>query len=319
MQQRGRPWWLVAAGRLGMDMLRALVRLVLVPGTLIWLRPSARDRVLISTNRSGDLLLLRGLLDDWMEQHGIRRIILLCDPRYQVLAGFWSNPAVEVRRISSWMQRLWRWATRQHLGYRGDRILVDHWIGQFRDVPFLRSRELFLNRYVEAPGPLRFSPPDRLPIGSDGRAGREDCPEMKRVLLCPQALTVDWPAPEGFWTQLVQALKDRGYSVYTNTAPGETPLPETQPFAHPYERIPLESAYLAGAIGVRSGLMDLLALCRVSLVVLYGSRADYHRFSLRQIPDAPVRKEICWEGAKTADMVRLVLDGLEGADATENS
>jgi len=78
-----------------------------------------------------------------------------------------------------------------------------------------------------------------------------------------------------FWCQLANKLKDMGYTVCTNCAGTEKPIPGTNPIFLPYDLIVpfLNSAGLF--IGIRSGLCDIISTSTCKKVIIHTYKAKF--------------------------------------------
>jgi len=80
--------------------------------------------------------------------------------------------------------------------------------------------------------------------------------------------------PLSFWINIVNVLKCRGFKVFTNCAGREKAIIGTKKLMLPYEiSIPLLNK-IAGFIGIRSGLCDIICTAKCKKIILhpYGSR-----------------------------------------------
>ncbi|MBR1409253.1 MAG: hypothetical protein IJ573_10225 [Clostridia bacterium] len=112
----------------------------------------------------------------------------------------------------------------------------------------------------------------------------------KTVLLVPYANTIDEMSDQ-FWTYLVAALKEKGYSVCTNVSGDEEPLPGTEGVFVPYRGLRqfLETAGVT--IQLRCGLTDMIAGFDCKKIILYpvdnffqfGTGSLYDYFSLKNM------------------------------------
>jgi hypothetical protein len=116
---------------------------------------------------------------------------------------------------------------------------------------------------------------DRDPEKIDALFAQTGAVPGKTVLIAPYATTsVGNPPPPEFWRRVVDALNARGYSVLTNCAGNERPLPDTQPLLIPYA---LSAPFLdaaGGFIGIRSGLCDIISTTMAKKIILHPYEAQ---------------------------------------------
>lgn len=102
----------------------------------------------------------------------------------------------------------------------------------------------------------------------------------RKIILSPYAQTIP-ELPMEFWEKLVDCLKNKGYTVYTNVANNQIAIRGTIPLKCSLEEI---IAYADAAdyfIGVRSGIFDLIVSCRCKIVVFYPGYEDAMFFNLK--------------------------------------
>ncbi|MDR1533181.1 MAG: hypothetical protein LBS62_13550 [Clostridiales bacterium] len=98
----------------------------------------------------------------------------------------------------------------------------------------------------------------------------------KTVLIAPYSASLrGLEPPQEFWIQIVGTLQSRGYSMLTNCAGKEQPLPNTKPLLVPYAlSVPFLNA-AGGFIGIRSGLCDIISTTTAKKIILYPYEAIY--------------------------------------------
>ena len=82
-------------------------------------------------------------------------------------------------------------------------------------------------------------------------------PENHSLILAPYAKSVI-ALPGSFWERQVREGMEKGWTVFTNVAGGEEPLPQTVPLRVSIEEFPAAVRRAGHFIGLRSGLCDLL-------------------------------------------------------------
>ena len=112
----------------------------------------------------------------------------------------------------------------------------------------------------------------------------------RTVLLVPYANTID-ELSDQFWSYLVAALKERGYSVCTNVSGDEKPLPGTEGVFVPYKGLKQFLETAGATVQLRCGLTDMIAGFDCKKVILYpvdnffqfGTGSIYDYFSLKNM------------------------------------
>lgn len=74
-----------------------------------------------------------------------------------------------------------------------------------------------------------------------------------------------------FWEKLARGLSEKGYTVYTNVAPYEKPVPGTAPICVPLNEVCAAFENSAGCIALRCGLCDLLAIESLTKILVIDS------------------------------------------------
>lgn len=98
--------------------------------------------------------------------------------------------------------------------------------------------------------------------------------ERNSVIFIPYAQSVPM-LPKEFWEILVEKYRKRGYEIYTNAADGEKEIPGTKALSIPLEYMIDVVNYAGHAVGVRCGLIDLLALGQCNCQVINPFKDEY--------------------------------------------
>lgn len=100
----------------------------------------------------------------------------------------------------------------------------------------------------------------------------------KTILIVPYSNTLG-SIPEKHGKELVERLKEKGYSVCTNVAGDEKAIEGTEGIFIPYDTVLDFVNKAGGAIGVRSGLFDIVSSSESRMVVYY-KKSHQSLFSL---------------------------------------
>lgn len=167
---------------------------------------------------------------------------------------------------------------------------LDNYIyGHFKKTPRLE----YYNEYHEAGchtiaerygrlvmGLLEPAVPETFVSGWSGGKKKE---ARRDVALMPYAKTAEL-LPDEFWESLAFRLKERGYSVYTNTGDGkERAVKGTRPIAKSLLETARFCEGCAAAVSLRSGMCDLLGFTETKLIVINTSEELYREWNLSDV------------------------------------
>ena len=96
----------------------------------------------------------------------------------------------------------------------------------------------------------------------------------KTILIAPHTTgNAAYKPSDIFWEQMASGLKQIGYSILTNCAGSEQPIPGTVAASIPYARIVPFLEMAGGFIGIRSGLCEVIstAVCKKVIIHTYSS------------------------------------------------
>ncbi|MCM1100977.1 MAG: hypothetical protein NC398_06290 [Acetatifactor muris] len=98
--------------------------------------------------------------------------------------------------------------------------------------------------------------------------GLEDIPQGKSVILAPYAKSVTM-LPQTFWKDIVQELRAKGYSCFTNVAGGEKPLEGTTAVCPTIAQMQSVVERAGIFIGIRSGICDVIRYADCRKIAFY--------------------------------------------------
>ncbi len=111
------------------------------------------------------------------------------------------------------------------------------------------------------------------------------------------------------WEKISKTLRERGYSVYTNVkGPEEEPIEGTVPLTGDISHVASVTQNCKAVIALRSGLCDVLAFCKIPMIVLYTDPNMYREWDLKYISDSlPIKNILAYE-LSTEETVQNVIE-----------
>jgi len=152
---------------------------------------------------------------------------------------------------------------------------------------------------------------------ADGLYDANGLGKKRTILLSPFANTTHGISVNA-WEQLAKALTDKGYDVCTNVSGEEKPINGTKGIFIPYENLMDFMDNLAGFVGLRSGLCDIISGSTARKVILYPEKSMFHNstyynyFSLRKMFNMQEGILEIVVGDETADISGEILPFLSG-------
>ncbi len=138
----------------------------------------------------------------------------------------------------------------------------------------------------------------------------------RTVVLAPRAITLKSPVSEEFWARLAQGCTDRGYTVCTNVAGDEDPIPGTYALSFaPEHAVPILDS-LGYLVSVRSGLCDLVSSSTATKIVLFEAGPTWRKATLREYltlrtsVQAGTLSELDYSDGEAAEVLSTILDQL---------
>ena len=106
------------------------------------------------------------------------------------------------------------------------------------------------------------------PISWDLYQNIEVIPESTSVILAPYAGSVT-SLNNDIWVNIRDSYKERGYTVFTNTAPGEVPIDGTEAISPKIREMKSVVERAGIFIGLRSGICDVIRTANCRKIALY--------------------------------------------------
>lgn len=176
------------------------------------------------------------------------------------------------------------------------------------------------------PWEMLYQPHIKKPIKVDSLFQFENCkqkdvnifPAGKNIILAPYEKTISLMGgpllTDLFWEKTADALKKKGYNVYTNCkkGSGEMPVKGTTVIDMVLQPQVMEAmAYVDGVITVRSGFADLLCDIPVRQIILYPSLEWMDQFQLGSLANHQMLEEISYQEfmPELNGLVKLVTAG----------
>lgn len=219
---------------------------------------------------SGEIFLLCSYSKAFLERHGGRRIVVFGPAPYVDVCNLFPNAPVSGRDISEFFvekhRRLRQRGNSIYLNY--GRGVSDGLVGNYtgRNVSFA---EIFLGEVGIPLGGPRVKPQVSADIrdAAARRFRKLGLVPGRTAILAPIAGSLI-PPPLIAWKRIAEVLRQRGFSVATNAAPGECVLPGTvrlfTPFSEMYAMV--EMAGLL--VSARSGLCDVCSTAEARMHIL---------------------------------------------------
>lgn len=126
-------------------------------------------------------------------------------------------------------------------------------------------------------------------------------PDRKNIILAPYEKTVSFMEeqilPDFFWEKTADALKEKGYHVYTNCRRDseEKAIKGTKVINVPVSQMLGAMAHVDGLITIRSGLADLLCDIPVRQIILYPTPKWLDKFGLSALSNNQLLEEIIYQ------------------------
>ena len=209
------------------------------------------------------------------------------------------------------------------------KLLNDSW-GQirgnllqwFRGYKGLYFTELFRRFVFDLPDDTLPEPPVLKDVGDrlDILFRDQRLAVGKTVILSPYANTLA-DLPDDFWEALAGALKEKGYTVCTNSSGEREPAVKgTIPVFFPLDIAPQFVSRAGYFIGVRSGLCDVISAARARKIILYDKEnrffnsSAYGYFSLVHMGLCDDAVEIEFESGRIYDYMEQIMDALSDTE-----
>ncbi len=240
-------------------------------------RPDGSE-IIVCPGHMGDTLLITSLARAYKEQHGFPRLIFVsASLPEEMLNCYRSVDAVlmldkaemESLRFFIMIRKLWHQNGIRYAHFQ-DEVVLNYPHVSTRNVINYQSYSLRENRMnmLELRIDSAFEP-----LFVPSAINKEELRKKygHAVLFMPVSYSSD-PIPEGFWENLAESVRAKGFDVYTNYngAEKESVIPGTLPFQSSFYEMAQMTEIFSLFVGVRSGLCDLISLTEKGrLVILY--------------------------------------------------
>ena len=137
----------------------------------------------------------------------------------------------------------------------------------------------------------------------------------KTIIIAPHVNTLD-KLPNWFWVNLVEKLKEMGYTVCTNCTDGEKPILGTMILNLPYEKMKSYLEYAGTFVSSRNGLCEIVSSFDCKKIVIYnpyhfwgpGRNIDY--FSMKKMGICDDVVELEYEGKDFSTLIKNIVENL---------
>lgn len=261
----------------------------------------------------GDTLYVCAFLDEFKKEKSRCRVCVIAKKSHGVIPKGFSfidkvicDDAL-VEKLNNWAIRTGTWELKNFLyGHfkkkldmifiRSDNVILDSMITQYR-------REV-----------MGLSEHSRLSWDDFSLEKSEDDAllDSNSVVLMPFANSIK-TLEMGIWVKLSDELKKRGYSVYTNVkGPEEAPIDGTLPITGDISHVASITRNCKAVIALRSGLCDVLAFCKISMIVIYTDPNMYREWDLRYISDdLPIKNVLAYDWDEELLIGQIISEILE--------
>ena len=232
------------------------------------------DIIVCPADHLGDALLIASLVGEYKKQHGSKRVILVHNDVVsdEILEMFEdldasfgiSNSEMIALSVYIYTNELWYSNGIRCAHFRGIVTDVSIKFYNFEKSGFKEDRMNMLG----LSGDVTFNTM-RVPVPENDRELKKEY--EKAVLLMPGAKSVS-KIPSGFWKNIADSLKEKGFDVYTNYngLNCEEMIPGTKPLSSSVAELAQLTGYIHLFVGLRSGACDLISLTGSGrLVIVY--------------------------------------------------
>ncbi len=137
-----------------------------------------------------------------------------------------------------------------------------------------------------------------------------DCLDANSIVLMPYANSIK-SLEISLWERVASHLKKLGYSAFTNVkGPEEAVVPGTEALTGDISYVVSVVRNCKAVISLRSGLCDVLAFCKVPMIVLYSDKNMYREWDLRYISEELPIQSICTYDLSDDLIIDQIIEGL---------
>ncbi len=237
-----------------------------------------RSEIIVCPGHMGDTLLIASLAKAYKERHGNPQLIFVSASLPKEILNCYSSVGavlmldkaeMESLRFFIMIRKLWNQNGIRYAHFR-DEVVLNYPHVSTKNVMNYQEHSLRENRMnmLDLKIDSVFEP-----LLVQAPANREELRKKygHAVLFMPVSYSTEL-IPEGFWENLAESVRARGFDVYTNYngEEKESVIPGTLPFQSSFYEMAQMADVFSLFVGVRSGLCDLISLTgKGRLVILY--------------------------------------------------
>jgi len=296
---------------------------LLIPFSTIMALINFRDRTkhyIVICDHIGDFLISIGFLSEYRKKIPEKDIVIVSLPKFKSICHcLLSTEEYYYKTVSSIflhnIVRIGKTAWGQHVLLKIKNLTIvnpvnDFTFGEFDYIvqyPQISFVDCIKYGVLGLDENAKFTPPEFSNVSQINHR-LSQYTHHRTVILVPYASILSIKDKEIF-ELLAKQLQKMGYTVLTNVATKEQPcIKGTKPLVCSLEEIPAIAEHCGYVIGLRSGLMDLLAYCNCDVFVLYPEDYPYRRFfhlSMLELTKASI-KEYELTGATEIDVKHIL-------------
>ncbi len=247
---------------------------------------------LILCEHIGDIVFTLGYIGAFKEKNKVSKVTILSTEKWRDLCLLFPNSYDEYKSLKKWELKLFLIIFRFSLGQAvfnkiGGTIVINPGDNYNQGYEYAKRFPGANLKDTIKYGILKLSEDDIYQAPTAGlRIGKVEVfkhkyqfKERKCILLCPYAtVTVTAGTRNEIFKRLAKALLKKGYRVFTNAVDEQSVIEGTEGISCSLNELFEIGRYFEGVIGIRSGVMDLLAFEDVRMVALFPEKSEYEEF-----------------------------------------